>query len=749
MCESFQEHIDNRDYDHEDLEHVEHLLYANIHHDTGCDENQYSATNQSTSLTQTDQISGSNTPTDGNRKNNAPRRNAKRYWSSNTSNNTGKNSPNFVPYYKEKQSGIYKTPKIVTSELNKSATEKAKSDEQQEAMAAAPKQFTPYVSFLPFNDSTSNADEESMPVVTMDKANDMKVVKTNNDLIRKTLTTLTTKNINPFSKKATTDTYKQLLAENELDVNLKTLDNKKRLNPFSALSRKAKRKKIENNQVKSVRKNREELKQIANSEDVINVDEADKDDDDDVIILPTVAPPLICVDSSDDETQPVEHAFTEPTAVSDNRRKTIRCPSPSSSIQSADDFIAQNDQRTFGFDTFSTLSDEDLCHVGETVDNQMRDTHAPPGSAKCATIPSKSDNTLFTPPKQKQKQMHKDKTKTKRSYEVGANSFAAVDVYESESSDMPDSVYGKGGAKKRKNISDSDTSSVESLTTAKLKRFRKRKSSGSAKESDHMHSDDSSSDLPEVDDDTDDDDEPNENSYLVRGEALGKVKNANNKKKSKKNASDKRSEDDFINKLSSIVHGQDDSDENDEPDSPREAAESVEARDIVETVLQRRTKKSKKNQQTNAEVVETENVESNIWSVTDQVGETDELNLARVFDEEDLDDDSKSQNDDENPENRSASGQNESMDKELSEGNKSKGGKQQKTESSQANPMEVVKVSNTANAIDTLDSNNDVPNPEIGWNEEMRRFYHESWGGETFSVKNIRARMPSKSIKIL
>ena len=35
---------------------------------------------------------------------------------------------------------------------------------------------------------------------------------------------------------------------------------------------------------------------------------------------------------------------------------------------------------------------------------------------------------------------------------------------------------------------------------------------------------------------------------------------------------------------------------------------------------------------------------------------------------------------------------------------------------------------------------------EAGWNDEMRRFYNDSWGGETFSVKNIRARMPSKSI---
>lgn len=715
---------------------MENLLYANIHYNTGCEENQYASTNPSTSFTEADQATGSNTPNDVNRRNSAPRRNAKRYWTNNTSNN----SPNFVPHFKEKQSGFYKAAKIINSQLNNSATENVKNNEHHEPVAVTPKQFTPYVSFLPINESAAIVDDP-MPVATTSKANDMKFVKTNNDLIRKTLTV---KHINPFSKKHTTDTYKQLLSENALDISIsKTLDNKKRLNPFNALSRKAKRKKSENGQMKSVRKNREELKQIAASENVIDI-EKDGDDDDDVIILPVEAPPLICVDSSDDETRAVEeHEFTEPTAITDNRRKPIRCPSPSSSIQSADDFIAQNDQRTFGFDTFGTLSDEDLCHVGETVENQIRDTNAPSDPDARATIPNNNDNALFTPPKQ----MHKDKTKaaTKLSYEVGANSFAAVDVYESESSDMPDSVYGKGGPRKRKNMSDSDTSSMESQTIAKSKRLRKRKSSGSAKESDHIHSDDSSSDLPDVDDDTDDDDEPNENSYLVRGEALGKIKNANNKKKSNKTASDKRSEDDFINKLSSIVHGQNDSDENDEPDSPRGSAESVEARDIVETVLQRRTKKSKKNSNTNAETIETENIESNNWSITDQIGETDELNLGRIFDEQELAaDDCETQNDDEKSENQSPSRENESIDNELNQQNSLMKENKQREKSNQPIPIEANKESDETNAIDVIDAANDLANPEIGWNEEMRRFYHESWGGETFSVKNIRARMPSK-----
>ncbi|XP_031639474.1 myb-like protein X isoform X1 [Contarinia nasturtii] len=712
---------DNDDYDREDLEHVENLLYANIHYNTGYDENQSTASNNGNNddntLTELDRSNGS-----------AARRNAKRYWSTNTPNNRA--ASNFKPFHKEKQSGIYKTGKVTTKDVNESAPDDAKNNENRDGISNAPttvtpKQFTPYISFLPFNDSTANEEQTQSPspspVASTSKQSEPKstVLNTNNDLIRKNLTVT---HINPFSKKGTIEQYKNLLSEDDSIVSVanKTLLNKKRLNPFNPLSRKAKKKKSD---TKSVRKNREELKQLAANADVIDVDDADKDDDD-VIILPTQKPPLICLDSSDDEesnaTNVAEHAFTEPNAVSDNRRKMPRCSSPSSSIQSTDDFIAQNDQRTFGFDTFATLSDEDLCHVSETVENQL--THnktSESTSSKRTPIPTNNDNAIFTPPKQ----MQKDKNKAKKSYEVGANSFTAVDVYESESSDMPDSIYAKGTSNKRKKLSDSDSSSVESITIPKSKRLRKRKkSSGSAKESDHKYSDESSSDLPEMDDDTDDDEDEvsNEISYLVRGEALGKVKNSNKKKSTKpnKNTNENRSENDFINKLSSIVRGQDESD-NDELESTQETpTETIEARDIVETVLQRRTKKSKKNQTVEAETVAPENEKTNPWEVTDQVGETDDLNLGRIFtdingeSDQVVSDDAKSEN--------------------------TKSDSAQKTTPANESNENVTENETNQNEDDSEVSEFDL---ESGWNDEMRRFYNDSWGGETFSMRNIRARM--------
>lgn len=652
------------------------MLYANIHHDTGCDD--FSSPNQSKQGdgNASGNNSGYNTPTEGDRS--GPRRNSKRYWSTNTNANTYNNgSSKFVPFFKEKQSGFYKPGKLVNINLNKSASDDAKVNENRETNSAAiapaaPKQFTPYVSFLPINDSTSNAIEESVANTSHKNDSIPQVMKTNNDMVRKSLAITqskhtSNKHINPFSKKHTIDQYKQILKEDEaLEVEMgKKLENTKRLNPFNPLSRKAKRRKSESNQSKIVKNNRNELKTESKiNTSVIDVDEDDRDDDD-VIILPTQEPPLINLDTSDDDettqTNAQEHEFTEPTAaISDNRRKSARCASPSSSIQSADDFIGQNDQRNFGFNTFGTISDEEICQVDETVENQLKDKPNKSGSSKRAAITNESDNAIFTPPKQ----MYKDKTKaiTKKSYEVGVNSFTAVDVYESESSDMPDSVYAKGALNKRKKMSDSDSSNsdVQDVSIAKSKRLRKRKSSGSARESDHKHSDDSSSDLPEDDDDDDTDDDENdvsnENSYLVRGEALGKVKNSNKKKSTKANkaTNEKRSKDDFINKLSDIVRGQNES-ENDYPESPLETStESVEARDIVEAVLQRRTKKSKKNQNVETEPNPSDNEKTNAWEITDQIGETDELNLGRIFDAnafESLNDGEKSQNEDAKSEN--------------------------------------------------------------------------------------------------
>lgn len=74
------------------------MLYANIHYNTGCNENQSTASNGN---------DDDNTPIGLDHGNgSAARRNAKRYWSTNTPTNKG--TSNFVPFHKEKHSGILK-----------------------------------------------------------------------------------------------------------------------------------------------------------------------------------------------------------------------------------------------------------------------------------------------------------------------------------------------------------------------------------------------------------------------------------------------------------------------------------------------------------------------------------------------------------------------------------------------------------------------------------------------------------------
>lgn len=741
------------------------MLYANIHYNSGS-----SLPNPSATANHNDNVLADGKETESGWKNDAQRRNAKRYWSNASTPNTSKKS-NFSQFSKEKQSGSHKatTSKTVAVDTQKNSATDTPSVTAS-SKQAAPKQFTPYVPFLQFNDSTSNpADEQTS---TVEANQDKSELNTTSESVR---TNTKNKKINPFSKTHMIDQFKSVFP-NDSSASPEKASNK-RLNPFNALSRKAKKKKksdANHHQNKGTSKSDQSADQVAKNKngsskntdviDVDRVDDIDDDDDDDVIILPTQAPPLICVDSSDDElptkANASEHAFTEPTAITDSRRKHTRCTSPSSSIQSADDFIAQNDQRNFGFDTFGTLSDEDLCQVSEAVESELRNNKKASNSkTNKRSSPKNNDKAIFTPPKQVQKEKVKtNASSANKSYEVAANSFTAVDVYESESSDMPDSIYSKGITNKRKHLSDSDSSSsLESIQIAKSKRLRKRKCSGSAKESD-VHTNDSSSDLPDDDDDDDNEDDDdndnndgmngtsNTNSYLVPGEALGKIKNVNKKKKSKKSL-EKRPQDDFMNKLTSLVvpNQQTESDDNDDIENTRETStESVAARDIVETVLQRRTKKSKKNQATDNEKTQTDNNEASSWAVTDQIGETDDMNIAAIFNE--------NENNPNNDDEKSTDVQEtEEMDTNILE-------KSPQSDlldpSNEPNEQSFSNLTNESSELNEPNTNDDINmnaadddhifDREIAWNDEMKRFYNDSWGGETFSLRNIRARMPSK-----
>lgn len=674
--------INSAENDECDMEDLENRLYARIHHYSGFDEDKTpstSALNELSTVSQNSRIdaelnhinNNDQSPSDLAALSNRSKKNSNRYWNRDTPPTQGK-------YHKAKThsshsnfSGNIKHDSPVAADSEASYTED---------IIAKPKPFTPYISLLSMQ-SLPGTSKDSNPSVT-----DLsKQTVQHNTQKSSNRNKISSQHLNPFSKKCVIDQFKStfdnLSKKDEFEG--QNHKNRKRLNPFSALSQ-DKKKRHEYKVAKKMVATKQREQQVA-SDNVIDIDDDDDNDDDDVIIMPTQKPPLICVDSSDDEiiaTEPEKnHQFIEPAAMN-KKSNTVRCDSPSSSIQSADDFVVHTDRRNFGFDNLVTLSDEDLYEASKTVENALRkNTETSPPTNDAA-------NDIFTPPKQIQKERNKQ---PKRTYEVFESSFAAMDVYESESSDMPDSIYAKGNARKRKISSNSDSDSVESIIVTKSKRLRKRKSSGSAKESEHLDSDESSGGIP-ANIDTDEENEPTENSYIVRGEALGAVKNLKIKKSLATGGSDaKLSDDEFMNKLSSILHDNA-SDENEEVDSNHKTlVESIEARDIAESVLQQRSKKKSvpKNCESNRNEINPN--ESDEWKITDQVGVTDDSQFNCMA-ETSFKNDCK----DDNSENQNKRAENREID------------------------------------------------VEAGWNDEMKRFYNDSWGGEIFSVKRIQSKMPSE-----
>lgn len=762
--------MDHDEFDKEELQDLEGRLYAKIHHDSDINNSgnntrihnnleTFSSINSDKQRTFSE--NGSNKrflPNDGM----PSKRPSKRYWddgagSSFISLSSGKRPNANESNNKNRTKGAEKNRLNSSTSQVPIATAAVVPDNR-------PKSFKPYVSLLSCGSYSSDVPQS--PTSSTTRANETAAPETISRASNKT-----SKN----RQKNSESTNSKNVKRRTTDKPAKSFDNgsKKRLNPFSQMQQAHQTRKTKYEAKKDrANKNREKNKNRKTSETaaigVVNVDDnGDDDEDDDVIILPTQAPPLICVDTSDESEEEAqeqeqsnekavspkkvthEHEFTEPNSVSDGRRtKTARCASPSGSIQSADDFLPPTDRQNTNFETFGTVTDDDLYEVCETVENALRKSQSTATARENPNIID-VDNAVFTPPKRMQKEKSKSKASKPPSYEVGDNSFAAVDVYESESSDMVESIYAIGRANKRKPIARSDSSSsVESVSVVKSKRLRKRRKSSSAKESDHQKSDDSSSDLPEEDDpDCDDKDENTAtNSYLVRGEAVGKVRKTAAKKPktvSMSRDSEKHSDDDFISKLSSIVHGGTmESDENDAESVHETSNESVGARDIVESVLQRRHKRTKSNanvttkgdtlevtQENAQDTNEKHENEKTNWTVTDQVGETDEMDVDLLAD---YANDSAS----------SVAGNTTSIANDSNHlgivddqsGEKTTAEKEKKRRKNRSNK--------TAEPI--VQPVNETIDPESGWNEEMRRFYNDSWGGEDFSTRSICSRMPSK-----
>lgn len=687
-------------------------------------------------------------------------KNGGRYWSGGA--NSRPSSPK--PHYNKKESGVYNT--LTTPIGAKNGAKNAFAGGNNSSAAAPPtnkqnsnpivpssnkpKVFTPYKPLLSdagvFSSRSNN--EPAVDAIESLEPDDSEPtgLRETSKLIRiqqkNGMSSSQTKRKNPFaappavSKKET-----------------------KRLNPFHKMRQ-------ENLKVKD-RADAKKKKNRGKAAPIQQMVVDDDCDDDDVIILPTEPPPLICIDSSDDEGPLSKRKRAEPgTSKQLVRPGNSRCASPTSSILSADDFIVPNDRNRIERvenDQFGGVSGDDLIDVNRTVERILRRTDGFAGIIPADVSEANHDVTIFATPLRKKKE--KKSKEPAKSYEMGENSFAAVDVYESESSDMPDTIYAKGLAGKRKKASSSSSSetSDEVMDVPKSKRLKKRKSSGSAKGSDFPSTDESSSEN-ELDDGAVADSIP----YLIRGEAVGRVKKTSSRKakknlKRKRQQSDKLSDEEFISKLTSIVHGESEASNGEEIDENHETSnESIAARDIVKSVLQKRSKRAKKsvaevNEEAQDDVgeqpqneIETdgahgeqqiveaeqsnelepqahddEDEQQGSWVVKDQVGEIDEdeanRNLANI---------STSSIEIATFENEEPGDINESFE--------------------DIAPIENVQpaMATPANVRSDLfvfgEQNASAENLEMSWNEEMKCFYNKSWGGEIFKLGRIHSQMPSK-----
>lgn len=642
----------DHDEENTDLAEIEANLYAKIHHDAPETIEQYSASallqqQQQQAAPQPSRVVTNKSVVNNNPSNGPPKNN--RYWG-----NAGSAAAVFTApqQYRQKSSKRPEKMRGVNPFSMETPTEQTKkqvptSDTISITTDYRPKPFTPYTSYL--------SQIGSQPV-------EVGLVVDNNKKIMKStaLPSLLDTVVQPPSV-----------------IQQKGKKGKKSsicLNPFNRLNNN----KLNRTDKLHVKQERARLA-IANvatkrTIDTIDLDtSSDGGDDDDVICIPVPPPPLVCIESSADEEDEEEQQPEQPVEV----QATIL----------PEDFVGHRDRSRVsqclddGEECLSGMDDDELVYISETIENAVRFDESERETERLALTNeseerSATDAVIFATPNKTKFGVGGGVTSStpKHTYEVAENCFAAVDVYESESSDFPESVYGKGERRMAaataaaaaacretemsstvatvRSSSESDCSDIQINTMNRSKRMMKRKSSGSNKGSDYVVSDD------------DDDDgvayvdiiKKTNTPYLQRGEAVANAKssaklpNVVRRKKAKgtvaaATAVSEHSDDEFMSMLSCIVH--DDKEQNDESGAVNDdvsgpcqstvdsSPKSIDARQVVEHVLGKKSKKErlaggergKKSADEQLATTETpkEGKSRKTWIVSDEIGETDPI----------------------------------------------------------------------------------------------------------------------------
>lgn len=490
---------------------------------------------------------------------------------------------------------------------------------------------------------------------------------------------------------------------------------KRLLNPFCRLNV------VKQERVEKLKKKQQQANQIRQRNalkkkpSVVSVSSSDSDDD--VIILPTKPTPVYSIQSSDDE-NPM-----------DDNNKLVKAVSPIPS-NASDDYIEPNERKRVSQcdDALGGIDDFELDMIEKTIEKIQNtvvcDLDADTEMTSNEAAQSDEIQINFSNAESLDDTMNNSETKTSAKlssvqepvfakpstskmlaatecYEVADNSFAAVDVYESESSDMPDTIYTRGQKKKEpKSNSESECNDVVLKVEDRLKRLKKRRASSSTKGSDH-------NDGGNSDDDSDVRLSPvkvanaTSSRGIVRGDAVAnavtdtrKMPKTKSRKRKKVDSAEYHSDEEFISMLSTVVHSEFDEYKEivggpQKPISPIAKTSDWTVSESSEPI--RDTPSSSRGN--NLTVVE---------NGADPNGEDIQLNTVKT-----------------------------TMNRQTA-------GDLQATfdDSKRTNIVDKIKGKSVVSCSLGVD-------PEIGWNDEMKCFYNKSWGGESHDTFAIQRAMSS------
>ncbi|XP_033160132.1 uncharacterized protein LOC117140990 [Drosophila mauritiana] len=520
---------------------------------------------------------------------------------------------------------------------------------------------------------------------------------------------------------------------------------------------------------KQARLNKKQRKQQSTPVEFVNLAEtSESSDDDDVVLVPIPPAPIIDLDTSDGEQTCTSSQFfheenamdatdvkmglsciTEPEGTSVVASSTTpSMHSPSCSVISSDDFIVQKDTTRLLTER-EDANDEDLLVLTETaireaIGEEPKDKEVVDNASADQEHDHAADTSSeyeFVPPSRLEE--------IKKNYRVDDQQFRALDVYESESDLTESGIYSKAKNKTTptiiRNVDSSSSSSVEEVvepSVQKTKRLRKR----SCSTNNHSQSDPNNDDGL---DDSDSDDGVHSTGVpgIARGMAVERCK------RKIRRISTRHNSDDNSKKTATRIHKPKVSEDQHASSESASEYELPSARDIAERLLNQQQGQGKEHVQKGGDdddAMDTISIGSNADSEAEaEFRDAITDRLAAVFERLEA----KANKGEEDEEQVNASGyisdEEDSRDKDVDTTVRSDEDMDASNEIEETNPdkndTDVVNEEQPIQEDHNLQELTDESLPKsgdlIGWNEEMRSFYNDSWNGENFSVHKVQRMM--------